>query len=261
MSEVDLIAAVCGNCGASLGGAFCHDCGQKASGPDVSLHQFFHEACEEFAHVDGKIVQTLRLLLTKPGLLTKEFLAGRRARYISPLRVYLTCSVLFFALAAWVPQTARPFFTISKLDGDAGLDPAAIAQRHEAATERANHAIVHDYPRAMFVLMPAFGLLTWVLYRKSRRFYAAHLYYSIHFHAFAFLLLSAAVVLRQPSGNAIVGFAMTWIFVYHFLSLRRVFGGSWLQTALKGTAAWSIYFALVLVAVLAIGLWSAYRPA
>jgi uncharacterized protein DUF3667 len=70
----------CGNCGAELGGAFCQACGQKATGPDVRLHDFFHEAFHEFAHVDGKIVQTLRLLLTKPGLLTKEFLSGRRAR-------------------------------------------------------------------------------------------------------------------------------------------------------------------------------------
>jgi uncharacterized protein (DUF1697 family) len=56
---------VCGNCGAELAGAYCQACGQKAIGPDVSLDDFFHEAFHEFAHVDGKIVQTLRLLLTK----------------------------------------------------------------------------------------------------------------------------------------------------------------------------------------------------
>jgi hypothetical protein len=114
MSHHDPTPTLCGNCGARLGGAFCHACGQKAVGPDVSLHDFFHEAFEEFAHVDGTIVQTLRLLLTKPGMLTKEFLNGRRARYVSPLRVYLTCSVLFFALAAFAPEAERPFFHISR---------------------------------------------------------------------------------------------------------------------------------------------------
>src|ERR1700681_3790384 len=78
MSHHDSAATVCGNCGVPLGGDFCHACGQRALGPDVSLHDFFHEAFEEFAHVDGKIVQTLRLLLTKPGMLTREFLDGRR---------------------------------------------------------------------------------------------------------------------------------------------------------------------------------------
>ena len=100
MSHHAVLETVCGNCGAELQGAFCHACGQKVTGPDVSLHDFFHEAFHEFAHLDGKIVQTLRLLMTKPGMLTKEFLEGRRARYISPLRLYLTCSLLFFALAA-----------------------------------------------------------------------------------------------------------------------------------------------------------------
>src|SRR5262252_4987894 len=57
-----------------------------------------HEALHEFAHVDGKIIQTVKLLVTKPGRLTTEFLAGRRARFISPVRLYLTCSLIFFAL-------------------------------------------------------------------------------------------------------------------------------------------------------------------
>src|SRR5204863_410628 len=83
-----------------LQGRFCHACGQKAAASDVSLHELLHEGLEEFAHVDGKAARTLKLLVTKPGALTKEFLEGRRARYISPLRLYLTCSLLFFALSA-----------------------------------------------------------------------------------------------------------------------------------------------------------------
>src|SRR5258706_9109608 len=99
MSTVLAPPAGCANCGAPLSGPFCQACGQKAAGRNVSLHDFFHEAFHEFAHVDGKIVQTLRLLLTKPGQLTHEFLEGRRERYVSPLRLYLTCSLIFFALA------------------------------------------------------------------------------------------------------------------------------------------------------------------
>jgi hypothetical protein len=193
-----VVATVCGNCGTALGGAFCHVCGQKATGPDVSLHDFFHEAFHEFAHVDGKIVQTLRLLLTKPGLLTKEFLSGRR--YVSPLRVYLVCSLLFFALAAFAPEAAQPFFRVTKADGEAGLDPAAVQRLRDAASRQASIAIIHDFPRAMFALMPAFGLLTWVLYRKVRPFYAAHLYYSIHFHAFMFCVLAVSLVLALGGG-------------------------------------------------------------
>ena len=63
------------------------------------MHDLLHEGVHEFAHLDGKIFQTLDLLLFKPGELTAEFFRGRRARYIPPLRLYLVCSLLFFALS------------------------------------------------------------------------------------------------------------------------------------------------------------------
>jgi hypothetical protein len=142
MRHHDPAATHCGNCGAPLGGAFCQTCGQKVVGPDVSLHEFFHEAVEELAHFDGKIVQTLRLLLTQPGMLTREFLDGRRVRYISPLRVYLTCSVLFFGLAAVAPVDERPLFRVTA-GGPTRVGLASADQLREA-TVRANRAIVRD---------------------------------------------------------------------------------------------------------------------
>ena len=254
-----VLATVCANCGAELGGAFCQACGQKTTGPDVSLHDFFHDALHEFAHVDGKIIQTVRLLITKPGMLTKEFLSGRRARFISPLRVYLTCSVLFFGLVALAPNPQLSFFrvTYKPSPGDAPLDAAALQRYEDEATLRASRGVVHDFPRAMFALMPVFGLLTWVLYRRTRPFYAAHLYYSIHFHAFVFLALTLEVALILLAGRRIP--AVTWlapvtILAYHFISLRRVFGGSRLATAWKGTLLWIVYLLVIVSTMIAIGL-------
>ena len=230
MSHHAVLETVCGNCGAELQGAFCHACGQKVTGPDVSLHDFFHEAFHEFAHLDGKIVQTLRLLMTKPGMLTKEFLEGRRARYISPLRLYLTCSLLF---------------------------PAAVQRYQQEASLQAGHALVHDFPRVMFALMPVFGLLTWVLYRKARPFYAAHLYYSVHFHAFVFAALTLEVSVILVAGRyapSITGLTAPAILVYHYLSLRRVFGGSRLATAWKGTLLAITYVLIIFSTMVAVGL-------
>jgi hypothetical protein len=268
MSHSDPAATVCANCHATLGGAFCQACGQKAVGPDVSLHDFFHEAFHEFLHVDGKIVQTLRLLLTKPGMLTKEFLDGRRVRYISPLRVYLTCSVVFFALAAFVPDSRLTFVTVTykASPGDPQLDPAEVLRYEREASLRAGRAVVHDLPRVMFALMPVFALGTWVLYRKARRFYAAHLYYSIHFHAFAFLAFTLEVSLillvgryvslagRNARGLAFLG--PTAIAVYHFVGLRRVFGGSFLATLWKSILLWAVYVFVILLSIVAVAWFS-----
>ena len=85
----------CLNCGAALQGKFCHACGQKAASGHLGMHDFAHEAAHEFLHLDGKILKTVKMLIIRPGELTREFLAGRRARYISPVRLYLTFSLIF----------------------------------------------------------------------------------------------------------------------------------------------------------------------
>jgi hypothetical protein len=75
----------CRNCGAPLLGLFCHACGQKAVDAETGLYDFFHEALHEFVHLDGKIFQTLRVLLTKPGMLTWVFYRKARPFYVAHL--------------------------------------------------------------------------------------------------------------------------------------------------------------------------------
>lgn len=250
---------VCGNCGAQLLGLFCHACGQKAVHAEIRLHDFFHEAFDEFLHFDGKIFETLRVLLTKPGMLTSEFLSGRRARYLSPVRLYLTCSLLFFVLAAITPDLTRSVIkvTYTRSPGDAPMTPAEEQQLRDEYSARMGRAIIHDFPRVMFALMPAFGKLTWVFYREARPFYVAHLYYSIHFHAFAFLALTFLIPLHLVGGRygpQAARLVPVAIMVYHYASLRRVFDGSRLQTAWKGTLLWIIYVLVVITVMIVIGL-------
>lgn len=92
--------AVCANCGASLAGKYCSQCGQRHDGHPV--HHFWHfvsEATEDLTHADSRLWQTLFALLFRPGFLTREFLEGRRARYLPPVRLYLVVSVIFFLIA------------------------------------------------------------------------------------------------------------------------------------------------------------------
>jgi hypothetical protein len=96
--------ATCLNCGASLTGSFCAECGQRDIPAYPSLRELFMDAVSEFSGWDGRVATTLEALLRRPGLLTHEFLEGRRAQYVSPLRLYLTASLVYFVLAASVPD-------------------------------------------------------------------------------------------------------------------------------------------------------------
>ena len=93
-------AANCANCETPLTGPYCAQCGQHAHESSRSIGALFHDAWHAVSHVDGRFWQTLAALLLRPGYLTREYFAERRARYLPPVRLYLVLSVLFFALAA-----------------------------------------------------------------------------------------------------------------------------------------------------------------
>lgn len=99
----------CANCGAPLAGKYCSECGQRHH--DFPIHHFWHfvrEATEDLTHADSRLWQTLIALLFRPGLLTREFLEGRRARYLPPVRLYLVVSVIFFIIAGLQTRVSNP---------------------------------------------------------------------------------------------------------------------------------------------------------
>jgi len=93
---------ICLNCGAALYGRYCHVCGQENVEPRESTGHLFRHFFEDLTHFDGKFFSTLKLLITKPGFLSAEYIKGRRASYLNPIRMYLFISfIFFFALFAF----------------------------------------------------------------------------------------------------------------------------------------------------------------
>jgi len=102
----------CLNCGTVLVGTHCHACGQRG---DVhrSLSAIGHEIMHGVLHLDGKIWRTLPLLLFKPGKLTRRYINGERAKFVSPMAMFLFSVFLMFALFQAIGLT-----TPSTLDMD-----------------------------------------------------------------------------------------------------------------------------------------------
>ena len=89
--------SACLNCGTALVGSHCHQCGQAAH-VHRSLGAFFHDLLHGVFHFEGKIWRTLPLLAWRPGRLTREYIAGRRASYVSPIALFLFVVFLTFAV-------------------------------------------------------------------------------------------------------------------------------------------------------------------
>jgi hypothetical protein len=251
----------CLNCGAALEGRFCGFCGQRALRLDVSLRELLHEGLHELLHVDGRILGSLRLLFTRPGRLTAEMLAGRRQRYVSPVRLYLVCSVLFFVTLAWV--VPGPRHSAETHGKDRGATATAPVTREVSATSKGLHtggdaaAYMHNVwgraPKAAFLLVPVFALLTMSLIRRRVRFFVPHLYFALHVHSFLFLALSLFLLVGRASTYWIT-VAATLVLppVYLVAAAREAFEIGWGEALWKSLLVLAVYGLVLATAVVTV---------
>lgn len=199
-----------------MNGPYCSACGQH----DVDYHRSFghivEDSLEGFFHFDGKFLKSMRYLFTRPGFLTTEFLAGRRARYAHPLRFYIFASFVFFAGSALTESksavkvneghSARAG-TIDARNGPDKPQPADAAAQ-EAKPDKSNGSskwdwlegnvlkaqgaygsqynkvltreIGHLLPTMLFLCMPVLAALLKLAYLKSGRLYMEHLIFALH---------------------------------------------------------------------------------
>ncbi|MGC3998780.1 MAG: DUF3667 domain-containing protein [Anaeromyxobacter sp.] len=129
--------ARCPNCDAPLAGRWCAACGQdQAHDLRRPLRRFLGEVLEEAVSLDSRFAHTLGPLLLRPGHVAAEMIGGRRARYSSPVRLYLLASLLFFLATAVAPEQA----TDMKVDLGQEDEPHLVIRlggREEAPAEQA----------------------------------------------------------------------------------------------------------------------------
>jgi uncharacterized protein DUF3667 len=97
----------CLNCGTPLAGPYCHECGQEAH-VHRTLSAFFHDFLHGVLHFEGKIWRTLPLLVWKPGELTRRYIDGQRASFVSPVALFLFFVFLTFAAVSLGGKSAGP---------------------------------------------------------------------------------------------------------------------------------------------------------
>lgn len=105
----DADGQVCSNCGAPVSSAFCPECGQKRN-VHRSLSAIMHDLIHGVLHLDGKFWLTLPLLIFKPGRLTRRYINGERAKFVSPMAMFLFSVFAMFAVFQMVGLTAPTDF-------------------------------------------------------------------------------------------------------------------------------------------------------
>jgi len=273
VSEINSVPNYCRNCSAQANGKYCPECGQETRLHVPSLGEFAHELVGHYIAVEGKLWLTVKTLLFKPGALTLDYFAGRRATYIQPLRLYLTLSVLFFALLQFSNITSFesspsksaatdlrvdavaekdnvPDFTIPALGGIGTRMNANI--RHLSALPMEEqmsiltHRLIHYSPYAMFMLLPLFALYLKLLYHGTRRYYGEHFLFALHVQSFTFAMFTLLLLAPWFWIKLILS---AWLIVYLPVALSRVFSYSRRATAWRWVLLMLMYGVTLLLLI------------
>jgi len=260
----------CANCAEPLAGEFCSRCGQQTRDLHRPLSELFSEVVGDVFELDTRLVRTLRPLLLKPGAVAKDYIAGRRASHVPPLKSYLIAALIFFGLFTIFPSRSpvnvvemgsaeeKAVKAQRSPDGRTTISLPAHVSYHDAwyqerkaramkEPEELAHKIYENMPRAFFVYLPVFAIFLKLLYRKQG-YLLDHLFFSLYYHAFVFLNFSlfflarlAGRYLPGPAGAVLGLLLFVWLVSYLPIALRRVYGGSRWLTGVKLVALGVLY--------------------
>ncbi|HEY5107078.1 MAG TPA: DUF3667 domain-containing protein [Caulobacteraceae bacterium] len=258
--------APCANCGAVLQGPFCHACGQLAEDFQRSVWSLVSEAFQNIFDADGRIFHTLPRLALRPGTLTRDYLAGKRASQMPPLRLFLVVIVLFF-LAGSVRDLVHPsansvVVAPGRVHGVSALNFAGDSRVQAVGrwlTPRLNYTMAHQREfgagleswahRAAIIFLPISTLLLAALFVFRRRFLVFdHAIFSMHSLSFMGLLATIVSLLGLvPVVNSVSGLLVLTAPVHLFAHMRGVY-----ETSVAGTLArmFSLFIFSVIAALL-----------
>jgi hypothetical protein len=230
----------------------------------VTTSRFVGDLWHEVTSVDSATVRSLRSLLTRPGELTRDYLAGRTRWYLSPLRLYMLMFAVLLCGQALLPDRDTVYVRMEALVAgrlsQQQRDVAAQLERTHAAPTRTQRAMlqidpvsnarqsvaasrfVNESPWLQLINAVTWGGLLTLLFRGRRRNFAEHLVFAMHLLAFNVVLILANAALRSaihmPPGERIDAVTLLhWCAIggYFFLASRRLYGESRGRAVAKST--------------------------
>ncbi len=294
MSDAATPPSHCPNCDHRLApwDHYCSQCGQHARNHAPTLWEFVHEWIAHYVAAEGVLWKSLWGLMARPGFLTLEYLAGRRRRYVLPLRLVLTLGLVFFVIVKFTPLTepvvtldpehaATPAEAMTEVQrqwrSEAGAAPASAASAVDEAirlpqatpswlrvrAERAWRQYQQD--ATAFNERLARGMLSMAPYAvlASIPFYAGLLAllhwgrrrtYGEHF-VFAMHLHAfwyGCLLLVLLPWPLLPTAVWAWSNLYPVLALRRVYGGGWVSVLMRAAVLALLHLVLLSLAAMVV---------
>lgn len=249
----------CPSCGARFKGKHCHKCGERKVKPkDFTLRRYLQQTFSHFAHLDSKVLSTLWTLVSNPGLLSTEFVEGRRMTRMKPLQLFILLNVVFFfffkTTDVFAPQmeyvypSAQPM-----LDGYTVREHlATVESSRQLSTKEAivlvDEKITQNAKAFLYLYIPVLALCLQLLYFRRYRPYLCQLIFATHWFAWCLLFFGCALPLLmyifRLHGLRLLSLVLALLIPYTYLALRRFYRENVWRTTAK-TAVFLVVFSVL----------------
>jgi hypothetical protein len=241
----------CKSCGHFFSGKFCNKCGEKVyTEHDRKLSHFFEEGVHFITHFDGTLFRTLKVIFTKPGMLSADYCNGVRKKYFKPLSFFILLVVLYLIfpyleglnmrLKYYPYQDYYGDFAAQKIQdamASSGLSEAALAAKFHAKGEKMSKFL-------LLTIIPFTAIFFYALGFWKRRYFFDQMVFSAEINAFYLLwgflllplLLKVTGWIAGPGffvGDELLGIIIyTVVCIYTCIAARRFYGFPWWQSIL-----------------------------
>jgi hypothetical protein len=251
-------------------GSFCSQCGEKeVSGEDYSIRHYLEELLLAFTLLESKVLRSVWLVISRPGYLSSEHFQGRRVRYVKPIQLFILMNlVYYFSLTQFEATTfTTPLATQIHMNnyypGYASMRVDQKLQKdqisYQALETKYNQKTNVLSKSLIFLLIPIFALLFYVLFFKKRKYLVQHAVVATHFWAFNLILLGvilpivSVLLIRLCKGLSVSAAPVTndgvvstilqiCLAAYLFLMLRRAYAASrWYCAVTALVIGWSFF--------------------
>ncbi len=274
----------CKNCQTVYTGNYCPNCGQSKREYDKPFRFIIADFAGDLFAFDTRFWETFKAILFHPGKVAADFIEGKRARYMPPFRLYVFSSFVFFLLLSYTTSFDKSLnFNAVDKDGNAVSvsfhnDSSVVTTSDTTLAldslvknttpldsvltindRKIDFADIRNHPdryfdkflkwmsTTMFFLMPIYGFLLWLFFRKSYRYYMGHLVLALNQHVFAFLVFTSIMLVGMPLPEAYfnpTSLLVLTLPIYFTMGVKEVYNQTLSSAFWRLTAIWLIYLVI-----------------
>lgn len=278
---------LCPNCGNNFDKSFgfCPHCGQKNREIKLGFKYLLNDFLAGSFNIDSKFIISFKLLISKPALLSKEFLKGKRTKYLSPLRMYLLVSLVYFAVMSLgdsvVKINANDDTSLSDTSNYVYFDNADVVTNDSSQMSQHLTAELNDSTKtlagieisklkslntkegrkkfkdsfseyvsvSMFFVMPLAAFLLFIFFGKRRKgYYFESLIFLIHLQTLIFLILTISNFFDWIlSINWIMSSSYILVLLISIIWLKNFYSFKWVKSVFATLLFIFSYLIIILI--------------